>query len=179
VFDGAKGEPYTEFDLPRPLGVYGASKLAGEHAVSALVPRHYVVRSAWLFGARGRNFVRAILDASQEREEISVVEDQFGSPTYTKDLARAIGELIVAGRVGPGIYHLVNAGVCSWAELAAEALRLAGRSARVKGISSEEWSSPTRRPAYSALRSRWLEFHGLPPLREWREALESYLEEVS
>jgi dTDP-4-dehydrorhamnose reductase len=159
--------------------VYGASKLAGEQAVSALVSRHYIVRSAWLFGAGGRNFVQAILEAVETQEEIRVVEDQFGSPTYTKDLARAIGELIVTGRVGPGIYHLVNAGVCSWAELAGEALRITGRRVRVKGLSSEEWPSPTRRPAYSALRSRWLELQGLPPLREWREALKSYLEEAS
>lgn len=179
VFDGEKGEPYTEFDAPNPLSVYGASKLAGEEAVRGLVGRHYVVRSAWLFGARGRNFVRAILEAAAEREEIPVVGDQFGSPTYTRDLAGGIADIILAGRVVPGTYHLANSGMCSWAELAEEALRQAGRPTRVRPISTAEWESPTRRPTCSALRSRWLELQGVGGLRGWQDALASYLEEVS
>ncbi len=178
VFDGGRREPYTEFDSPNPLNVYGASKLAGEEAVRGLAPRHCIVRSAWLFGARGRSFVRSILEAAAGREEITVVADQFGSPTYTRDLARAIAELIVPGRVAAETCHLVNSGICSWAELAAEALRLAGSAARVRPISSAEWPSPTRRPAYSALRSRWLELQGLPGLRDWREALACYIQEL-
>ncbi len=178
VFDGAKGEPYTEFDSPNPLNVYGASKLAGEQAVRSLVPRHHVVRSAWLYGARGRNFVGAILRAAEERDEIPVVADQFGSPTHTRDLAQAIADIVLPGRAAPGTYHLVNSGVCSWAELASEALRLAGRDAAVRPITSAEWPSPARRPAYSALRSRWLELQALPALQPWKKALKSYVEEV-
>jgi len=177
VFDGSKGEPYTEFDAPNPLSVYGASKLAGEEAVRALVPRCYVVRSAWLFGARGRNFVRTILETAAERDELRVVADQFGSPTYTRDLAQGIAEIIVAGRVVPGTYHMVNSGVCSWAGLAAEALRLAGRTTRVTPIPALEWPSPAPRPACSALRCRALELQGVPVLRPWKQALISYLEE--
>jgi len=179
VFDGAKGEPYTEFDVPNPLSVYGASKLAGEEAVRSLVPRHYVVRSAWLFGARGRNFVRAILEGAADRDEMPVVADQFGSPTYTRDLARGLADIILSGRVVPGTYHLANSGVCSWAELAGEALRLAGRPTRVKPIPAAEWPSPAPRPAYSALRSRRLELQGVRGLRNWKESLASYLEEVA
>jgi len=178
VFDGEKGKPYTEFDPPNPLGIYGASKLAGENAVRALVPHHYIVRSAWLFGARGKNFVGTILKAAQGRDEIDVVGDQIGSPTYTRDLAKAIAELILPGRLFPGTHHLVNSETCSWAELAAEALRAAGSPTRVKPISAADWPSPTRRPAYSALCSRWLEFQGLPALRDWREAVRSFVEEV-
>ncbi len=178
VFDGAKGEPYTEFDSPNPLSVYGASKLAGEEAVRSLVGRHYVVRSAWLFGARGRNFVRAILETEADREEVRVVADQFGSPTYTRDLAEGLAEVVLAGRVVPGTYHLVNSGVCSWAELAEEALRLAGRPTRVKRIPAAEWASPTPRPACSALRSRRLELQGVAGLRHWKEALAGYIEEA-
>jgi dTDP-4-dehydrorhamnose reductase len=178
VFDGTAREPYTEFDRPKPINAYGASKLAGEQAVRRLVPRHYVVRSAWLYGARGQSFPQAILTAAKEREEILVVADQFGSPTYTRDLAQAIAELVLQGRVVPGTYHLANLGVCSWAELAAEALRLAGREAKVRPISSAEWPTPTRRPPYSALRSRWLELQAMPALRPWQEALNSYIEEA-
>jgi dTDP-4-dehydrorhamnose reductase len=109
---------------------------------------------------------------------VRVVGDQFGSPTYTRDLAAAIGELVVSGRLAPGTVHLANSGACSWAELAEEALRAAGRSVRVRPIPSEEWPSPTRRPAYSALRSRWLELQAIPGLRDWKEALRSYLEDI-
>lgn len=177
VFDGEKGEAYTEFDLPNPMGAYGASKLAAENAVRALVPRHYIVRTAWLFGRHGKNFVGTILEAAKRRDELRVVADQFGSPTYARDLARAIAELVVPGRLMPGTVHLTNTGVCSWAELAAEALRAAGSATRVLPISASEWDSPTRRPAYSPLRSRWLELQRLPPLREWREAVNSFVQE--
>jgi len=179
VFDGKKGEPYTEFDAPNPLGVYGASKLAGEEAVRSLVPQHYIVRSAWLFGPRGRNFVQTILEAAAEREEVRVVADQFGSPTYTRDLARGLAEIVLAGGVVPGTYHLVNSGVCSWAELAAEALRLAGRTTRVTPIPAAEWASPTPRPACSALRPLRLELQNVPVLRHWKEALASYIQEAA
>lgn len=179
VFDGEKGEAYTEFDLPNPLNAYGASKLAGENAVRRLVASSYVVRSAWLFGHRGRNFVRAILEAAREKDEIRVVSDQIGSPTYARDLAEAIVRLIVSGPLTPGTYHLVNEGSCAWSELASEALRIAGLPARVRPIPSSEWPSPTRRPACSALRSRWLELQGVGGLRPWKEALASYLEDLA
>lgn len=178
VFDGEKGGPYTELDAPNPINVYGASKLAGEEAVRAVAPNNYIIRSAWLFGAAGTNFVAAILRAATERDEIKVVGDQFGSPTYTKDLARAMGDLVLTGRLPPGTHHLVNSGVCSWAELAAEALSAAGSETRVRAITSDEWPSPARRPAYSALRSQWMELHKLPPLRHWREAVRSYVREA-
>jgi len=108
-----------------------------------------------------------------------VVSDQFGSPTYTLDLAGAIRDLIVSGALFPGTYHLVNSGVCSWAELAEEALRAAGSTTPVRPIPASEWPSPTKRPPYSALRSRWLQLRGIPPLRDWREAVKSYVKEVS
>ncbi len=178
VFDGEKGEPYTECDAPNPLNVYGASKLAGEEAVRSVLSDSFIVRSAWLFGAAGKNFVGTILKAGVGRDTLRVVSDQHGSPTYTKDLARAMADLIVSGLLPPGTYHLVNSGVCSWAELASEALMAAGSSTSVQPISSAEWPSPARRPPYSALCSRWLEVRGLQPLRDWREALRSYLKEV-
>jgi dTDP-4-dehydrorhamnose reductase len=175
VFDGEKCEPYSEFDAPNPLSVYGASKLAGEEAARRLVTEHYVVRSAWLYGPGGRNFVDTILAAAATRDVLKVVADQFGSPTYSCDLAQALANVIAAGRVMPGTYHVANGGACSWAEVAAEALRIRGSETRVVPIQASEWPSPTRRPAYSALRSRWLELQGVPPLRDWKAALRSYL----
>jgi dTDP-4-dehydrorhamnose reductase len=176
VFDGEKSEPYTEYDAPRPLGAYGASKLAGERHVRELVPRHFVVRTAWLYAAHGRNFVLSILRkakelaASADEPILRVVADQVGSPTLAGDLADAIARHIVDSRLY-GTYHITNSGSCSWAELAAEALRLAGSGARVEPISSRDWPSPTRRPAYSVLRRLSLELQGRDDLRPWQAAL--------
>jgi dTDP-4-dehydrorhamnose reductase len=178
VFDGTKTEPYTEADEPHPLSVYGASKLAGEEAVRNLVPNYYIVRSAWLYGRHGKNFVRTILQKAQEQDTLRVVGDQYGSPTYTRDLAQALVELVVAGRLHSGTYHLVNSGACSWAELAAEALRLTGSQTKITPIPASAWPSPTKRPAYSVLRSRRLEEMGFRPLRDWREALADYMKET-
>jgi dTDP-4-dehydrorhamnose reductase len=180
VFDGEKGAPYTEYDEPRPMGVYGASKLAGERHVRELVARHFIVRTAWLFAAHGRNFVLSILGkareqavsaaATGERPTLRVVADQVGSPTSAADLADAIARHLVGSRLY-GTYHITNAGGCSWAELAAEALRLAGSPARVEPISASEWPTLTRRPAYSVLRRLSLELQGRDDLRPWPEAL--------
>jgi len=108
-----------------------------------------------------------------------VVSDQIGSPTYARDLAEAIVRLIVSGTLTPGTYHLVNEGSCAWSELASETLRIAGLPARVRPIPSAQWRSPTRRPACSALRSRWLELQGAGGLRPWKEALASYLDDLA
>jgi dTDP-4-dehydrorhamnose reductase len=197
VFDGEKGAPYTEYDEPRPLGVYGLSKLAGERHVRELVRRHFIVRTAWLFAPHGRNFVRAILrkarelsgcaKAAADRPMLRVVADQVGSPTSAADLADAIVRHLVdlpaeasakAGSRLYGTYHITNAGSCSWAELAAETLRLAGSPVAVEPIASSEWPSPTRRPAYSVLRRLSLEMQGRDDLRPWQEALAEVVAEI-
>lgn len=187
VFDGQKREPYTEYDTPRPLGVYGASKLAGERHVRELVARHFIVRTAWLYAPHGRNFVLTILRKARElcaaapQEEtpaLRVVGDQVGSPTYARDLADAVARHIVDSRLY-GTYHITNAGACSWAEFAAEALRLARIPARVEPISSQEWPSPTRRPAYSVLRRLSLEMQGRDDMRPWQEALAEVVAQVA
>jgi len=182
VFDGAKTEPYTEYDAPNPLGAYGASKLAGERHVRELVPCHFIVRTAWLYAAHGRNFVLSILRKarelaaanatapSAEPPTLRVVADQIGSPTYAGDLADAIARHIVDSKLY-GTYHITNRGSCSWAEFAAEALRLAGSPVRAEPIRSEQWPSPTRRPAYSVLRHYALELQGRDDLRPWQDAL--------
>ncbi len=174
VFDGAKRTPYVEDDPPHPLGHYGRSKLAGEKAVSELLSRYFIVRTSWLFGPGGKNFVATVLRRAQETGGVRVVADQTGSPTYTRDLAWALARLVASDRYG--IYHLTNSGCCTWYQLAAEAVRMAGIQAEVTPISSSEYPTPTKRPDYSVLENaRWQREFGRP-LRPWTEALKDYIE---
>jgi dTDP-4-dehydrorhamnose reductase len=165
VFDGRKGEPYVESDAPAPLSAYGRSKLAGERATAEANPRHFVVRSSWLFGAGGRNFVETMLGLGPE---VRVVDDQVGSPTFTGHLAEAL--LPLAGTEDHGVHHLAASGSCSWFEFAREIFARAGVDTRVEPCSTDEFPRPAPRPAYSVLRSE--RGHGLPG---WREGLDAYL----
>ncbi len=174
VFDGSKPDPYTEFDAPNPISRYGGSKLAGERYVQALTPRHWIVRSSWLFGPGGKNFVKTILAKARAGEDLRVVDDQVGSPTYTCDLVRAIGHLLSAPRYG--VWHLTNSGVCSWYDFAASILETTGLTAtRLEPISSKELDRPALRPRNSVLRNYCWELEGWPPLRPWADALTDYL----
>ncbi|MDW8289688.1 MAG: dTDP-4-dehydrorhamnose reductase [Armatimonadota bacterium] len=180
VFDGDKGDGYTEWDAPHPLNVYGASKLAGEAWIREVCPRHWTVRTAWLYGVGGRCFPRTILRAAREGKPLRVVNDQRGSPTFTWDLAGALLEM-VQREVAYGTYHVVNGGTATWYELACEVVRLArergwlSAEVSVTPIHSHEWPSPTRRPACSVLKMERWRWAGLTPLRHWREALRDYM----
>ncbi len=178
VFDGEEKRPYLENDKPNPLSVYGKSKLAGERHVSSLLDRYFIIRTSWLFGKHGKNFVNTILKLAKEKKELRVVNDQIGSPTYTKDLAYAIKKLITDHRspiTDFGVYHISNSGSCSWYEFAQEILRVTSYELRVKGISSEELNRPARRPRFSVLdNSRYIKTVG-EPLRLWQKALREYL----
>ncbi len=165
VFDGAKREPYLESDPPYPLGAYGASKLHGEAAAGDAA---WIVRSSWLFGPTGRNFVRTMLRLGRERNEVAVVDDQVGCPTYTGHLASATAELV---ELPFGVYHLAASGECTWAEFAAAIFEEAGVVCRVRPISSAEFGAKAERPAYSVLRSE----KGAPELPSWREGLRECL----
>ncbi|NLC58275.1 MAG: dTDP-4-dehydrorhamnose reductase [Armatimonadetes bacterium] len=178
VFDGEKTTPYTEFDDPRPLGVYGASKLAGENLVRSLCPRHYVVRTQWLYGAHGKNFPFAILRRADAGEPLRVVADQVGVPTFTRDLCGAIARILEQPLYGT--YHAANRGEVSWHGFATRLLALAGLDpSQVVPIPAAEWPSPTRRPAYSVLRPYVLELTGrADPLRPWEEALADFLARI-
>ncbi|MDN3297533.1 dTDP-4-dehydrorhamnose reductase [Streptomyces ficellus] len=176
VFDGHARVPYAEGTPPAPRTAYGRTKLAGERAVLELLPEHgYVVRTAWLYGAGGANFVRAMLRSEASREYVDVVDDQRGQPTWSADLAR---RLVALGRCGapPGVYHATNAGDGTWWDLARETFRLLGADpGRVRPTTSAAYPRPAPRPAYSVLgHDRWREAD-LPPLRDWREALREAL----
>lgn len=174
VFDGKGKTPYTEFDPPGPATFYGRSKLAGEEAVRHHCPRHYIVRSAWLYGRHGRNFVHTILRLAAERDRLEVVDDQVGNPTWTREVARAIGELIETGAYGT--YHATAEGECSWYDLACEALRLRNVSTLVEPVSTERFPRPAPRPAYSSLDNLGLRALGIA-MRPWQEALADFLKE--
>jgi dTDP-4-dehydrorhamnose reductase len=165
VFDGRKREPYLESDVPRPLSVYGQSKLAGEGEVR----EGWIVRSSWLFGWTGKNFVRTMLALGAEREEVAVVDDQRGSPTYVGHLAEATRELI---ELSPGVWHVAAEGDCTWAEFAEAIFEEAGIHCRVRRISSSELGRPAPRPANSVLRSERPE---APRLPHWRKGLRACL----
>jgi len=184
VFDGEKGKPYVEFDKPNPQSIYAKSKYWGELYIKFLLNRFYIVRSSWLFGKNGKNFVTTILNLAKQKKEIEVVNDQTGSPTYTKDLARAIAQLIGAGRQDSsnraslyGIWHITNSGQCSWYEFAREILQ--GSGVLVKPISSDDLNRPAKRPKFSVLDNYVWRLQGWGPLRHWKEALKDYLKEIS
>ena len=170
VFDGSKGAPYVETDETAPLSAYGRSKLAGEEATRAANKRHFVVRSAWLFGTGGGNFVETMLRLAADHGEVLVVRDQVGSPTYTWHLAYGIVRLIEG--VEFGIHHMAAAGACSWYEFAREIFEQAQVECKVMSATTEMLGRPAPRPPYSALMSQREHAIELPP---WQEGLAAYL----
>ena len=171
VFDGNKAEPYWEYDEPSPLSVYGRTKWIGERIVRDLVPRHYVVRVAWLYGEGPRNFVRTVRRLAHERERLTMVADEEGSPTYALDLARALKVLVRIPAYG--IYHLPNSGVCSRYEWAREILSVSGMS-NVTLDTSTNYKRVARVPKRVELRNAFGAEIGIV-MRPWQEALREYL----
>ena len=168
VFDGTKREPYVESDEPGPLSAYGRSKLAGEREVR----EGWIVRSSWLFGWTGHNFVRTMLRLGAERDEVSVVDDQRGSPTYAADLAAATRRVL---DLPHGVWHVAAGGDCTWADFAEATFEEAGLECRVRRITTEELGRPAPRPAYSVLRS---ERPDAPRLPHWHEGLRECLKRL-
>lgn len=162
VFDGSK-EEYVESDIPNPINVYGHSKLLGEKKIIENMDDYRIVRISWLFGIHGKNFVETMLRLSREMDTVKVVNDQFGKPTYTMDLATKIKEII---ELDPGIYHITNEGVCSWYEFASSIID------NVTPCTSEEFPRKAKRPVYSVLVNNKTE-----PMRHWKEALKEYMKE--
>jgi dTDP-4-dehydrorhamnose reductase len=174
VFDGEKETPYWEDDEPHPINVYGHSKLQGETHISALVEHFWIVRTSWLFGPRGKNFVRAILEKARLKGLLQVVDDQVGDPTYTMDLAEKLESIVERGR--PGIYHVTNSGCCSWFDFAREIIKQAGLSeVKVSPVLTSASDRPAPRPRNSRLANRRLETEGLGLLPPWQDALRRYL----
>ena len=174
VFDGRKPNPYAEDDPPNPLNVYGRSKLEGERHVTKLLPAAWIVRTSWLFGPFGKNFVSAILQRARQMEPLRVVDDQVGAPTYTLDLAEKLEQIVMKGT--PGVYHVTNRGYCSWFEFAREILRQVGLThVPLSAIPTSASDRPALRPLNSRLAHTRLESEGLGLLPPWQNALSRYL----
>ncbi len=180
VFDGEKDGPYLPDDAVAPLNAYGESKLAGEREVRAAGDRHLIVRTSWLFGPGGRNFVATMLTLARTRKELAVVDDQRGRPTYTRDLAAGIVRLISPPRpLISGTHHLANAGECSWCIFAREIFRQAGLPTAVRPVPGREFPRPARRPRNSVLDCSSAEAALGGPLPSWQDALGRYLGEAT
>ncbi|NJE05706.1 dTDP-4-dehydrorhamnose reductase [Thermococcus sp. M36] len=180
VFDGEKGAPYTEEDMPNPINVYGASKYMGEVFTRNYSEKYYIIRVASLYGkagasGKGGNFVNWVIEKAKRGEELRIVDDQFMSPTYTVDVARTLKEFL---KLKPefGIYHMVNEGYCSWYEFTRAIFEILGRDVEVRHIKSGELNRLARRPGFSALENARLHALGLR-MPDWREGLKGYLAE--
>jgi dTDP-4-dehydrorhamnose reductase len=174
VFPGTKGAPYTEFDPPGPINVYGRSKLAGERYVATLLSRFFIVRTSWLFGHHGKNFVDTMIRVLRSEGAAKVVNDQWGAPTFAVDLAGKILEIVEDGSYGT--YHVTNGGICSWYELARKIADLGGfRGVKISPLTSGEISRAAQRPRYSVLDNMVLRLDGFAPIRPWEEGLKAFL----
>jgi len=173
VFDGVKDMPYEEFDTHNPLSVYGSSKSFGEKLIEQAGEKYFILRTSWLYGD-GNNFVRTMLRLSKEKSEISVVGDQYGTPTYTKDLCWVIEKLMYTEFYG--IYHASNEGSCSWCEFAKEIMTAKNRKTIIKSLTTAEYPVKAKRPMNSVMENRMLKLRGLNTMRSWKEALKDYLE---
>jgi len=171
VFDGTKKEGYVESDIPSPVSAYGRSKLDGELRITrSELQNFYIIRTAWMFGPAGKNFVETMLLLADQEKEIKVIGDQFGSPTYAPDLAKATLE-IVESKKPSGIYHRTNHGQCSWYQFAKEIFKVFDKKVDIGSCSTEEYPTPAKRPEYSIMKSTKLE-----PMRSWKDALIDYKE---
>ncbi len=173
VFDGEKGSSYQEYDQTNPLSVYGKTKLHGETYIRDILSKFYIVRTSWLYGYHGPNFVTTMLKLAETMDTISVVNDQIGSPTYTMDLAKAISKLIK--KPSYGIYHISNGGECSWYDYAKEIFEIAGIEINVKPVSTEEYPQPAPRPKYSVLENYNWKMEGFAEIRNYKDALQEYM----
>ena len=176
VFDGEGTRPWEPDDERHPLNVYGLTKYEGELAVEKYLDKFFTIRIAWVFGVNGKNFIKTMLKLSETHDELNVVDDQIGSPTYTYDLAVLLVDMIETEKYGR--YHATNEGLCSWYEFACEIFRQAGRDVKVNPVSSEEFPAKAKRPHNSRMDKSKLTENGFTPLPAWQDALKRYLEVI-
>ena len=173
VFDGTKDGKYTENDETNPINIYGESKLAGEKYVQEILDKYYIVRTSWVFNINGKNFIETMLRLSKTNNQLSIVNDQIGSPTYTRDLSRLLVDMLETNKYG--LYHATNEGYCSWYEFANTIFKLANINIDIKAINSNEYESRAKRPLNSKLSKDKLIEYGFKPLPHWEDALKDYL----
>ncbi|SFC30868.1 dTDP-4-dehydrorhamnose reductase [Bacillus sp. 491mf] len=176
VFSGSRIEGYHELHIPEPVNVYGLSKYAGEEFVKSFHDQYFIIRTSWLYGKNGNNFVKTMLRISEEKEHIAIVSDQIGSPTYVKDLVHVIKKLMNTSLYG--IYHVSNSGSCSWYEFAKQIFSYANKKVNVVPISTEEFGAKAPRPKYSILQHKMLKLNGFSQMPTWEEGLEGFFSET-
>ena len=174
VFDGQGTRPWEPDDARNPLNVYGQTKYEGEVAVTDALDKYFIVRIAWVFGVNGKNFIKAILNKAKTVDTLTVVNDQFGSPTYTFDLARLLVDMIVTDKYG--FYHATNEGICTWYEFACEIIRQAGMDTKVLPVSADQYPAKAKRPTNSRMSKEKLTENGFEKLPAWQDALARYLD---
>ena len=173
VFDGTKEGEYVETDLPNPINVYGASKLKGEQSVQDLLEKYYIVRISWVFGVNGNNFIKTMRRLGSERDELNIINDQVGSPTYTADLAPLLVDMMETDKYG--IYHVTNEETCSWYEFANEIFKQSGIEVKTNPITTDQYPTAAKRPMNSRMSKAKLKANGFNLLPTWQEALAHYL----
>ncbi|CAM3948299.1 dTDP-4-dehydrorhamnose reductase [Bacillus paramycoides] len=176
VFDGEGTHAFVETDTPNPVGYYGLTKYEGEKVVRSLIDNNFIVRISWVFGINGNNFIKTMLRLGETRDELNVVGDQIGSPTYTYDLARLLVDMVVTEKYGT--YHATNEGFCSWAEFAQEIFEIAGQDVKVNSITTEEYPTRAVRPKNSRMSKQKLIDNGFKPLPTWQEAVKHYITQL-
>ena len=174
VFDGQGERPWEPDDERHPLNVYGRTKYEGEVAVTDVLDKYFIVRIAWVFGVNGKNFIKAILNKAKTVDTLTVVNDQFGSPTYTFDLAKLLVDMIQSDKYG--FYHATNEGICTWYEFACEIIRQAGLNTKVLPVSADQYPAKAKRPTNSRMSKEKLTESGFEKLPAWQDALKRYLE---
>ncbi|CAN7722653.1 dTDP-4-dehydrorhamnose reductase [Paenibacillus sp. LjRoot153] len=176
VFDGTTSGTYRETDITNPQSIYGKSKRAGEVHVQAISSKHFIVRTSWVYGLYGNNFVKTMLNLAKTRDKLKVVNDQYGSPTYTVDLALFLEKLIQTDRYG--IYHASNSGVCTWYDFACAIFEESGVNIKVDPCTTEEFPRPAPRPRNSAMEHAAIQANGFEDLRPWRDGLQAFINEL-
>lgn len=176
VFSGDGERPWEPDDVCDPQSVYGQTKYEGEQAVQEILDKYFIVRIAWVFGVNGKNFVKTMLNLAQTRDTLTVVNDQFGSPTYTYDLAKLLVDMVQTEKYG--VYHATNEGICSWYDFACAIFREAGIEMNVLPVSSAEYAAKAKRPGNSRMNKDKLEDKGFDRLPSWQDALQRYLKEI-
>ena len=173
VFDGQQRTPYSETDAPNPLSVYGASKLQGERNIQDVMENYFIVRTSWLYSEYGKNFMKTMLKLSETRDQISVVSDQIGSPTYAGDLAEGLIKIVLSSSISYGIYHYSNGGIVSWYDFAVEIFKQFGKTIEVKPIKTKDYPTAAKRPKYSVLDTTKIKNNFDYTINDWQESLKN------
>jgi len=176
VFDGQKRIPYLETDAPNPLSVYGASKLQGERSIQETTEAYFIVRTSWLYSEYGKNFIKTMLSLSETLNEISVVSDQIGSPTYAGDLAEVLIQIVLSSSTNYGVYHYSNSGTISWYDFAVEIFKQFGKTIEVKPIKTKDYPTAAKRPKFSALNTIKIENNFDCTIKDWQRSLNKVIQ---